>query len=268
MKQKTEIRGRNIAFTLLGPEDAPAVVLGHSLGSSSEMWGYQFPLLTAKYRVLVYDIPGHGESDPPVGQDSFDDLATDLTALLDHNHIDRVTFVGLSIGGMIAQHFALLYPERLQALVLCSTGAQTNEAGKKVFGERIAQVRESGIEPQVEGSMGRWFTPEFVSGAPATVDWVRSLYRKTSPAGFINGCGAIQELDTLDRLSGIVARTLIIPGELDPVFPESVSREMQSKIKNARLEVLTGAAHVGNVERPHEFNEILLKFLAEVTPLN
>jgi 3-oxoadipate enol-lactonase len=265
MKQKTEIRGRNIAYNLLGSKDAPVVVLGHALGSSSEIWGYQLPLLTPKFRVLAYDIPGHGESDPPVGQDSYDDLAADLAELLDHAQIGRMTLVGLSIGGMIAQHFALLYPDRLQALVLCSTGAQTNEAGKKIFAERIARVNEGGIETQVEGSIGRWFTPQFVSRAPATVEWVRALYRKTSPAGFINGCRAIQGLDTLDRLSGITAPTLLIPGELDPAFPESVSRAIQSKIKNARLEVLTGAAHIGNVERPHEFNEILLQFLAEVT---
>ena len=268
MKQKTEIRGRNIAYSLLGPEHAAVIVLGHALGSSSEIWGYQLPLLSAKFRVLVYDLPGHGESDPPVGQDSFDDLATDLAALLDHAGIGRVTLTGLSIGGMIAQHFALLYPDRLQALILCSTGAQTNEVGKKIFAERIARVNEGGIETQVEGSISRWFTPQFLSSAPATVDWVRLLYRKTSVAGFINGCRAIQELDTVDRLSSIAAPTLLVPGELDQAFPENVSKTIQSKIKNAQLKLLTGAAHIGNVERPHAFNEILLKFLAEVTPVN
>jgi 3-oxoadipate enol-lactonase len=268
MKQKTEIRGRNIAYCWLGPENAPVIVLGHALGSSSEIWGYQLPLLSGKFRVLVYDLPGHGESDPPVGQDSFDDLATDLAALLDHTGVGRVTLAGLSIGGMIAQHFALLYPNRLQALVLCSTGAQTNEAGKKIFAERIARVNEGGIETQVEGSIGRWFTPQFLSSAPATIDWVRSLYRKTSAAGFINGCRAIQELDTVDRLPSIAAPTLLVPGELDQAFPENASKAIQSKIKNAQLKLLTGAAHIGNVERPHEFNEILLKFLAEVTPVN
>ena len=98
MKQKTEIRGRNIAYCLLGPENAPVIVLGHALGSSSEIWGYQLPLLSAKFRVLVHDLPGHGESDPPLGQDSFDDLATDLAALLDDTGVGPVTLAGLSIG--------------------------------------------------------------------------------------------------------------------------------------------------------------------------
>ena len=268
MKQKTEIEGRNIAYTLLGPEDAPAVVLGHALGSNSNIWGYQLPLLMTRCRVLVYDLPGHGESDPPIKQDSFDDLANDLAELLDYTGISRATFVGLSIGGMIAQHFALLHPDRLQALVLCSTGCQTDEAGKKIFGDRIGQVSEGGVESQVEGSMSRWFTPQFVSDAPATIEWVKGMYRKTSPAGFINACRAIQELDTLNRLSSITAPTLLIPGELDPAFPVSVSRTMQSRIKNAELKVLAGVAHIGNVERPHEFNEILFKFLAELAPQN
>ncbi|MBV9875569.1 MAG: alpha/beta fold hydrolase [Verrucomicrobia bacterium] len=268
MKQKTEIKGRNIAYSLLGLEGAPAVVLGHALGSNGNIWGYQLPLLTTQFRVLIYDLPGHGESDPPVGQDSFDDLANDLATLLDHTGISRATLVGLSIGGMIAQHFASLFPDRLQALVLCSTGFQTDETGKKIFGDRIAQVSERGIEPQVDGSMGRWFTPQFLSDAPATIEWVKRMYRKTSPAGFINACRAIQELDMLDRLPNITAPTLLIPGELDPAFPVSVSRTMQSQIKNAELKVLAGAAHIGNVERPHEFNEILFKFLAEVAPQN
>ena len=268
MKQKTEIKGRNIAYSLLGPEGAPAVVLGHALGSNRNIWGYQLPLLTARFRVLLYDLPGHGESDPPVKHDSFDDLANDLATLLDHTGISRATLVGLSIGGMIAQHFASLFPDRLHALVLCSTGCQTDEAGKKIFGDRIAQVSERGIESQIEGSISRWFTPQFVSDAPATIEWVKGMYTKTSPAGFINACRAIQELDTFDRLSGITAPTLLIPGELDPAFPVSVSRIIQAQIKNAELKVLAGAAHIGNVERPHEFNEILFKFLAEVAPQN
>jgi 3-oxoadipate enol-lactonase len=266
MKQKTEFKGRKIAYELLGPESAPAVVLGHSLGASSDMWGYQLPPLTARFKVLLYDLPGHGESDPPIGEESFDDYAKDLVALLDYTGIRRATIVGLSIGGMIAQHFALLYPERLQALVLCSTGCQTNDAGRKIFGDRITQVKEGGIETQVEGSIGRWFTPDFVSSAPVTIDWVRQMYRKTSPAGFINGCRAIQELDTLDRLASITAPTLLVPGELDPAFPVSISRAMQSQIKNAQLNVVTGAAHIANIERAHQFNEILIKFLAEVLP--
>ena len=266
MKQKTEINGRKIAYALLGPESAPAVVLGHSLGASAEMWGYQLPLLTSKFRVLLYDLPGHGDSDPPVGQDSFDDFANDLAALLDHVGIKKIALVGLSIGGMIAQHFAFLYPDRLYALVLCSTGCQTNETGRKIFEDRIADVNERGIETQVDASMTRWFTPAFAAAAPATIDWVRSLYRKTSPAGFINGCRAIQELDTLDRLSSITVPTLVVPGEFDQAFPESVSKTIQSRIKNAQLKVLTGAAHIGNIEQAHQFNEILIKFLAEVLP--
>jgi 3-oxoadipate enol-lactonase len=266
MKQKTEIKGRKIAYTLLGPESAPAVVLGHALGASSDIWGYQLPLLTARFRVLIYDLPGHGESDPPIGQDSFDDFANNLAALLDYTGISQTSLVGLSIGGMIAQHFAWLYPDRLQALVLCSTGCQTNDAGKKIFEDRIAQVNEGGIETQLESSIGRWFTPQFAKAAPATIEWVKWMYRKTSPAGFINGCRAIQELDTIDRLSNITAPTLLIPGELDQAFPESVSRTMQARIKNAQLNVLAGAAHIANVEQPHQFNEILFRFLVQVMP--
>ena len=263
MEATTKINGREIAYSLRGPDDAPAVILSHALGSSRAIWGYQLPLLTSKFRVLAYDQPGHGDSGAPSQQTSFDDLAADAAALLDHTAIDRAAFVGLSIGGMIGQHFALRYPERLSALVLCSTGCQTNEAGKKVLAERISEAGEGGIESLAAGSMSRWFTPQFVSAAPATVAWVNGIYLKTTAAGLIDGYRAIQSLDTLDRLSDIRTPTLLIPGEFDQAFPVSVSETMQSRIKGARLNVLE-AAHIGNVERAHDFNEILSKFLSEV----
>jgi 3-oxoadipate enol-lactonase len=262
MKQKAEIGGRKIAYSLMGPENAPVVALSHSLGVSSEFWGYQLPLLAARYRVLLYDLPGHGDSEAAGERLSLEQLADDVAGLLEHLRIDRVAFVGLSIGGMIGQVFALRHPEKLWALVLCSTGSRTDSATRKIFEDRIARVSETGIESQVEGAIGRWFTESFLRSAPETIEWVKNLFRKTSPIGFIGCCRAVQELDTDDRLSEIKVPTLLIPGELDQAFPETVSRSIQARIAGAQLYVLTGAAHTGNVEQPHLFNEALINFLA------
>ncbi|MBV9272758.1 MAG: alpha/beta fold hydrolase [Verrucomicrobia bacterium] len=262
MKQKAEIGGKKIAYSLQGSGHAPVVVLSHSLGVSSEFWGYQLPLLTARYRVLLYDLPGHGDSEPAGERLSLEQLADDVAGLLEHLRIDRVAFVGLSIGGMIGQVFALRHPEKLWALVLCSTGSRTDSTTRKLLEDRIARVTETGIESQVEGAMGRWFTENFLRSAPATIEWVKNLFRKTSLKGFIGCCGAIQELDTDDQLSEIKVPTLLIPGELDQAFPETVSRSIQARIAGAQLYILPGAAHAGNVEQSHLFNEALINFLA------
>ena len=266
MKQIAVIQGKNIAYTLSGSNDAPVVVLGHPLGVGGEIWGYQLPILADRYRVLVYDLPGHGESEALAKDCSLDELASDLAELLTHLGIDRITFVGLSIGGMIAQHFALLYPDRLQAVVLCSTGCQFDDQGRKIFEERIARVESEGIETQIDAAVGRWFSEEFVRSAPATIAWVKNIFRKTTAAGFISCCRAIQKLNTLDRLSQITVPALLLPGERDQAFPPNVSRMMQERMRTAELAVLPGARHVGNVESAHAFNEILNKFLSRVVP--
>jgi 3-oxoadipate enol-lactonase len=262
MKQTAEIGGKKIAYRLQGSGNAPVVVLSHSLGVSSEFWGYQLPPVTARHRVLLYDLPGHGDSEPAGERLSLEQLADDVAGLLEHLRIDRVAFVGLSIGGMIGQVFALRHPEKLWGLVLCSTGSRTDSTTRKLLADRIARVTETGIESQVQGTMGRWFTENFLRSAPATIEWVKNLFRNTSPIGFIGCCAAIQELDTDGQLAEIKVPTLLIPGELDQAFPETVSRSIQARIAGAQLYVLPGAAHAGNVEQPHLFNEALINFLA------
>jgi 3-oxoadipate enol-lactonase len=255
-----------IAYNLRGDPRLPVVVLVHALATRSEIWGYQLPVLTNRFRLLTYDIRGHGESQA-AGDSccSFPLLASDLDSLLDHLTIQRAAFVGLSIGGMIGQQFALNYPEKLWGLVLCSTGSVTDDKAKAILEERIGKVRVEGLHGQVASTLKRWFTNRFVEEAPNTMEWVSDLILSTSPEGYIGCCRALQGLDLTTQLARIRTRTLLVPGGEDPAFPEKSSRLIQDQIPKSELTVLRGAAHLGCVEHAHAFNEILLSFLARIS---
>jgi 3-oxoadipate enol-lactonase len=263
-KASARINGYELAYALYGDDHRPVVVMSHALATNMDIWAYQLPLLAHRFRVLVYDLRGHGRSAAPGDSYTLQELASDVAALLDHLQIPRAAFVGLSVGGMIGQVFALKYPDRLSGLVLCSTGSRTEQAAKATIEERINRVRAEGLESQVSATLNRWFSSKFIAEAPATMAWVSDLILATSVDGYA-GCGrAILELDLTDALSDVRVKTLIIPGEYDLGFPEKVSRTIQQKIANSELVLLKGAAHIGNVEQAHLFNEIVVDFLSRI----
>lgn len=261
-KQIAQINGYHLSFASIGPETAPPVVLSHSLATKAEVWGYQLPLLSQRFRVILYDVRGHGESEAPGDDYSLEELANDVVKLLDYLSIGRTALVGLSLGGMIGQVLALTAPERLSALVLCSTGSEASEAMKTNFDLRIEAVHLKGLESQVEPTLARWFSHEFLQSAPQTTAWIADLIRGTTAAGFIGCCRALQKLNVTEQLCQVRVPTLLIPGEKDQTFPPSVAESIRQRIDGSKLEVLRGAAHLGIVEQAHGFNEILLPFLA------
>jgi 3-oxoadipate enol-lactonase len=264
-RSSATINGYEIAYSLHGDQNRPVVVLSHALATSMDIWAYQLPLLAHRFRILLYDLRGHGRSAAPGDSYTMHELASDLAALLDYLKISRVTFVGLSIGGMVGQAFALRYPAKLSGLVLCSTGSRTEQQAKATIEERINKVRTEGLKGQVPATLTRWFSAEFMEEAPATMAWVSDLILGTSVDGYTGCARALQGLDFTEALSEVQIKTLIIPGEHDLAFPERVSRAIQQKISGSDLVLLKGAAHLGNVERPQRFNEILLDFLGRIS---
>jgi 3-oxoadipate enol-lactonase len=253
-----------IAYTLQGSNRLPAVVLSHALATRAEVWSYQLPVLANRFCVLTYDIRGHGESEAGGDAYTFPLLASDVARLLEHLNIARTAFVGLSIGGMIGQQFALDYPDRLWGLVLCSTGSAMDEKATSILEERIGRVRSEGLEGQVLPTLKRWFTNRFLEEAPCTIRWVSDLILSTSLSGYVECCRALQKLDFTSQLTQVRTRTLLIPGAEDAAFPEKSSRIIQDQIADSELTVLSGAAHLGCVERAHAFNEILVPFLSRI----
>ena len=258
---KIEVNGIQINYELSGKKDAPVVVLSHSLASSMVMWNPQLKLLESHFRVLRYDMRGHGKSEATDGAYTLDQLAADVIGLLDALNIHFVHFVGLSIGGMIGQCLALDYADRLKSLTLCDTAPVIPEEAKPLFEERLNRARDKGMEALVEETLGRWFTMPFLKRNPAEVEIIRKNILATPLAGFIGCSNAILGLNYLERLSGIKLPTLIMVGEDDPGTPVAASAAMHEQIQNSKMVVLPAAAHLSNIEQAQAFNTALLDFL-------
>ena len=246
-----------------GKQDAPAVMLSHSLGSSLVMWNPQIEALESHFRVLRYDMRGHGESDAPHGAYTLEQLGEDAVGLLDALNIQVVQWVGLSIGGMIGQYLALNHADRLRSLVLCDTAAAIEEEAQAMRQQRIETAREQGMEPLVESTLDRWFTQDFLKRNSPQVDLIRRHFLATPVAGYIGCSEAIGNLNYLERLSEVKTPTLIIVGEEDPATPVAASEAIHERMPDSRLVVLPSAAHLSNVEQPDAFNRALIGFLLD-----
>jgi len=261
---KITANGISMNYTLDGPTGAPVVTLSHSLATTLAMWEPQLKPLTARWRVLNYDTRGHGGTDAPRGAYTLDQLADDAQALLRALGIPRTHWVGLSMGGMIGQTLALKAPELFASLVLCDTTSRVPPEAKPQWEERIRTADTQGMEPLVEPTLGRWFTPPFRERQPEVVERVRAMIRGTKPAGYIGCCRAIAGLDLTDRVGAIKLPTLVIVGEEDPGTPVAAARVLHERIKGSELVVLKSASHLSNLEQPDLFSGALTDFLRRV----
>jgi len=256
--------GIRINYELSQKKDAEVVVLSHSLASSLVMWQPQMDVLTRHFRVLAYDTRGHGGSEATAPPYTLSQLGEDAVALLDALRIDKVHWVGLSMGGMIGQSVALDYPERLHSLSLCDTAAVVPKDADPIWQERIDLVRKEGMAPTVQPTLERWFTPPFIALNPPMGDTIRQQILATRVDGYVGCSEAIRRLDYLNRLHEIKAPTLIMVGEDDPGTPIEASRAMHDRIPQSRLVIIPSAAHLSNIEQAEAFNHELMAFLMSV----
>jgi 3-oxoadipate enol-lactonase len=256
-----DANGISIAYELAGPENAPVVMFSHSLATNYTMWSPQIDALQAHYRVLRYDTRGHGQSSAPAGAYDLTTLAADAVGLIDALDIARVNWVGLSMGGMIGQVMGLDHGDRIGAMVLCDTASAVPAAAAATWGERIANAHANGMEPLVEPTIERWFTPPYIEAAPAVVNPVRTMIRTTPVDGYVGCCEAIRTLNLTARLSAIDRPTLVMVGEEDVGTPVAVSEAIVAEIDGAELVVLPSASHLSNLEQADRFNGALLAFL-------
>ena len=238
-------------------------MLSHSLGSSLAMWNPQIEALEARFRVLRYDMRGHGKSDAPHGAYTLEQLGEDAVGLLDALGIETIHLVGLSIGGMIGQCIALNHPDLLRSLVLCDTAATMPEDAQAIRQQRIEIAREQGMEPLLEPTLERWFTPAFLRRNPPHLELIRRHFLATPVAGYIGCSEAIRNLNYLERLPEIKSPTLIIVGEEDQGTPVAASEAIRERIPDSRLAVLPSASHLSNVEQAEAFNTALIAFLLD-----
>jgi 3-oxoadipate enol-lactonase len=243
---------------------SPTIVLSNSLGTTSALWDAQLPALEPHFRVVRYDHRGHGNSDVPPGPYTVEELAGDVIALLDRLELERVSFCGLSLGGMVGMSLALQAPERVDRLVLCCTSAYMGPP--ETWIERARLVREEGSAAVADAALGRWFTPRFQAEQPTTLARFREMIAVTPREGMAACCEAIRDWDARRTLHAIEAPTLVIAAAEDPSTPPEQGQLIADAIPGARLVVLAGAAHLANVEQAEAFNDALLDHLrVEVT---
>ena len=239
----------------------PWVTLSHSLSCDLTMWDELAVALAPTFTVLRYDTRGHGGSSVPEGTYSFEQLTADVIGLLDALKVERTHFVGLSMGGMIAQHLALAHPSRLDKLVIANSTSRIPPEAGPLWDERIAIARGQGCAGLVEGTLGRWFTPGFRAARPGEAARIGNLIAGTPPAGYIGCAGAIRALDNTARIGAIRVPTLVIAGADDPGTPPAMSEAIAAAIPGARLEIIPSASHLSCIEQPQNFNSLVIDFL-------
>jgi 3-oxoadipate enol-lactonase len=248
-----------IHYALTGRENASVLVFSNSLGTNFSMWDIQAAAFDSRLCILRYDTRGHGQSGVTPGPYSIEQLARDVLGLLDHLHLDRVSFCGLSMGGQIGQWLGLHAANRLDKLILCNTGAKIgNDEG---WNARIVAVRSKGMKEVAPAVVARWFTPGFQQQHPDTVSGTLRILEATAPEGYAACCAAVRDFDARDAVSRISVPTLVITGAYDPATPPAEGRFLAAKIPGARYAELN-AAHLSNIEDRDRFNQEIASFLA------
>jgi 3-oxoadipate enol-lactonase len=246
---RIETKAGALAYRLDGAADAPVIVLSASLGTTHALWDAQVEALARDWRILRYDMRGHGASSIPPGPWTVADLGQDVLALLDALGLARVAFCGLSLGGMIGMWLALAAPARIARLVLANTTART--AAPAAWDARIAAVEAGGMAAVAEPVLERWLTPLFRAREPAAAQRVRAMLLACPPVGYARACAAVRDMDLLERLDGIGVPTLVIAGAHDPATPPADARAIATRLARAELVELE-AAHLSNIEQAGE----------------
>lgn len=250
----------DVHFADAGPRDCPAVVFANSLGTDLRLWDKLVPLLPACLRLVRYDKRGHGLTSAPPSPYSMGQLVTDAERLMDHLQVTEAVFVGLSIGGMIAQGLAVKRPDLIRAVVLSNTGAKIGTA--QLWQQRIDGVKAGGIESLADAVMERWFSKDF-RATPELAGWRAMLVRQ--PAEGYMGCSAaIAGSDFLAATATLRLPALGIAGSEDGATPPDLVRETLALIPGSKFHLIRGAGHLPPVEKPEEYAAALTGFLKEI----
>ena len=259
---KLETNDIDIHYEIEG--SGPWLTLSHSLACNLHMWDDQMAVLTPRYTVLRFDTRGHGHSTAPAGDYTLAQMADDVKGLFDALGITRTHWVGLSMGGMIGQTFALKYPGVFQSLVLADTTSRRPPDAARMWGERVQCAREHGMPGVLDGTLARWFTAPYRATRADVMQRIGAQILSTPVNGFAGACAAIAKVDTLDRLKEIACPVLIMVGEEDHGTPPEMARAIHRNLPGSELQVIASAAHLSNVEQPGVFNQALLRFLDRV----
>lgn len=242
----------------------PTVVLSHALGCNLGMWDAVAAALQDQFTVLRYDQRGHGQSGCPAPPFSIDDMADDVARLMDREAGQAVHFVGLSMGGMVAQSLAARHPQWVQSIVIANSASHYDDAARAQWQLRIQTVLEQGLGAIADGALARWFTPAFMGdtgqGGAQQVGRMKAELEALDPRAYAACCDAVAHIDFRTSNAGVRCPALVIAGTLDLATPLAMSEAIQAQIPGAELRTIE-AAHLSAVEQPRAFADLLRTFL-------
>jgi 3-oxoadipate enol-lactonase len=242
-------------YELSGPEDAPVLVLGNSLGTTTALWEPQLPVLHEFFRVLRYDHRGHGGSASAPGPCTVDDLGDDVLELVDSLGVEHFSYCGLSLGGMIGMWLAGHAPERIDRLALCCTTAAFPSPLPWV--ERAAAVRANGIRSIAPQVVSRWFTHAMAEREPEVIESFEDMLSSADDETYASICEALAVMDLRPLLPAIQAPTVVISAAQDEATPTDLGRAIADAVPDAELYIVGDAAHLANVEAADAVSVIL-----------
>ncbi|MEO0677474.1 MAG: 3-oxoadipate enol-lactonase [Pseudomonadota bacterium] len=243
-----------------GDPDGAPLVFANSLGTDFRLWDAVLPLLPAGLRIIRYDKRGHGLSDCPEAPYTMGALVSDVEKLLDGIEVRESVFVGLSIGGLIAQGLATKRTDLIRAMVLSNTAAKIGT--RKIWDERIAMIRAGGMASIGDATLERWFSRDF-RARPELALW-RNMLTATRPEGYIGCAEAIAGTDFYTPTGSLRLPCLGIAGSEDGSTPPDLVRETVDLIPGSKFEIMRRTGHLPCVEDPETYAGHLTTFLKGV----
>ncbi|MCM3745151.1 alpha/beta fold hydrolase [Sporosarcina luteola] len=239
------------------------LVFIHGVGLDHAMWEQQVNQLSNEYRVIVYDMVGHGGSSHPPGPYSLSQFVEQLTALIDGLGLDKIHLVGFSMGGMVAQAFAQAHKERMKTLTIMNAVANRSEEQRQAILARVEEVGTTGPEATIEPAIQRWFTPEYRYAQDGTVGRIRRRLQTNNPTSYIVAYRlfATADQELWKKLDQIDIPTLVITGEDDIGSTPEMAQQIHEKIAGSELVIVPAMRHMLPVERPDIVNEAIHSFI-------
>ena len=235
------------------------ICFSNSLGTDNRLWNKILCHFTDYFRVITYDKRGHGLSNKPISKISIEDLALDISDLLEHLKIKKVNFVGISIGGMIAQKLASIKPNLINKLILCDTAVKIGNCD--IWNERVELLKKKGIIGISDFIIERWFSKSFILSNLNEIQIYKNMLNTTSIQGYIECCEAIKEADLSMSTQLIKNPTLVLVGSNDLSAPPEQVQSTANLIKNSKFHVIKNSGHLPCVDNPDEFAKIIKNFL-------
>jgi 3-oxoadipate enol-lactonase len=255
------INGVILQYTFDGlPAGVPLVFL-NSLGTDLRIWDKLISHLAGRYRLIRYDLRGHGLSDCPPGPYTIRDHTDDLAGLLGCLQVDEVILIGVSVGGMIAIDYAASRPQQVKALVLCDTAAKIGTAA--MWNERIDSLRKNGMAYLADAILERWFSSAFIKNHPANYRGYFNMLTRMPVEGYTATCEAIRDADLREAVQTLSAKSLVLCGAEDGATPPELVRGLAEVIPKARFELIEEAGHIPSLEQPAMLAAKIDQFLSE-----